>query len=61
MKASPILFILCMCAAIGAKADELYKVTLHSDQNAATLRSINADIVLAVRDGYLIRTSDIQS
>ncbi|UCE24988.1 MAG: M20/M25/M40 family metallo-hydrolase [Candidatus Zixiibacteriota bacterium] len=46
------IFILCL--TVTAVSDDLYQVTISSSTEAATLRGIQADILLALSDGYLV-------
>ena len=61
MKKWIFILVLSISIAVPVLADDLYKVTLHNNRDADILRSINADIVMPVSDGYLVLADADQS
>ena len=61
MKKLIIITGITVSLASAALASDLYKVTIHSNRDAVTLRSIGTDVVMAVTGGYLVLTDAGQS
>ncbi|UCE25567.1 MAG: M28 family peptidase, partial [Candidatus Zixiibacteriota bacterium] len=59
MKKAVLLIVVCLMAA-SAGAGDLYKVTLHSQKDAARLDETKAEVLLWADGGYLVYVEDSQ-